>query len=186
MCFPGTASFEPHTVPPEERLLLSGGQRGPARWGDLLKVTGIEPRSSHSRATTLPAPKTVHHRIEDRRNANECFQEMFFSWTSILLLEYSSLYSGLTCILVLIFFFFHFICKAEKVKETEIEISHLLVYSPNAHSSQSWARLQLGARSSVRVSCVRGRDPSPCANIWCSPRFCISRKLYIPGWRVFL
>lgn len=51
-------------------------------------------------------------------------------------------------------FLFLFIWKAERY------ISHLLLYSPDAHKSQSWVRLKLGPwSSSSHVSHSGGKDP---------------------------
>lgn len=43
-------------------------------------------------------------------------------------------------------------------RQGEKECSHLLVYSQNAGNSQGWTRMKAGARNSILVSYVLGRN----------------------------
>lgn len=40
-------------------------------------------------------------------------------------------------------------------------VFHILVYCPDANNSQGWARSKPGARNSIWISQVCGRDPRP-------------------------
>lgn len=63
-----------------------------------------------------------------------------------------------------------------KATERERELFHLLVLSPNAHNSQSWARPKLRAQNCIQVSRVGSRDKYFSLHLLPS-RVCISRML---------
>lgn len=59
--------------------------------------------------------------------------------------------------------FYLFVWKAvlhREREETETQIFHLLVHSPDGHNDQAWARLKPGTWNSMWISNVGGRDPS--------------------------
>lgn len=71
-----------------------------------------------------------------------------------------------------VYCFFHLLERQRKTENREKEggaeggdrerssILHLLGYSPNAHNSQEWTKVQPGTRISIHVSLVNGRGPS--------------------------
>lgn len=65
----------------------------------------------------------------------------------------------ITCNYSFWFIFFPCICKAERQGQKQTS-SILLLYSPNACNSRSWARLKEGTQKSIHIANMVGRDLS--------------------------